>query len=124
MLICLVFVFVAGMCEGLMDTLQFHYERTSFKNDSFWNPLISWKNKYKDNDPVKGEKFLFSTTALVAFTDGWHFMKLLRNLLLFLFLPLIGFFSTSLLVFTISLVLSRVIYGLGFYLSYDVLYKK
>jgi len=46
-------VFVSGILNGTIETLSFHYE-TGFKprfkniNDQFWNPALSWKNKYKD----------------------------------------------------------------------------
>ena len=52
---------------------------------SWWNKTESWENKYKvplvaGKDwyyfglvkQVYKERFLFSTTILVAFTDGWH----------------------------------------------------
>lgn len=37
----------------------------------------SWKNKYKNNNPVYGEKFLGSTTVFVFLTDGWHLFQFL-----------------------------------------------
>jgi hypothetical protein len=115
-----ILVFAAGIAEGLMDFLQFHY-RPIFKNELFWNPELSWKNKYKDGDPMKGPKFLFSTTLFVALTDGWHTMKLLRNVLLFVSLPFIGFFSGTIVAFLIYGVCARIVYGLGFYISYEKL---
>ena len=48
-------VFVAGGFEGAMDGLQFHYD----KPNQFWNPDISWTNKYKNNDPFQGNKTYF-----------------------------------------------------------------
>jgi len=66
-------VFVAGGFEGAMDGLQFHYD----KPNQFWNPDISWKNKYKNNDPAQGKTF--RGKYLVFTTDGWHLMKFGRN---------------------------------------------
>jgi O-antigen ligase len=66
-----------------MDTLQFHFHSSifsCFKNKFFWDPKISWYNKYKNKDPLAGPRFPFSTTLFVGLTDGWHFFKLLRNL--------------------------------------------
>ena len=71
-----------GISEAVMDTLQFHFFKSKFSNfkkQLFWDPTISWKNKYKNGDPKQGPKFSFSTTLLVGLTDGWHFFKLLRN---------------------------------------------
>lgn len=70
-------VFVAGLFEGVMDGLQFHYD----KPNQFWNPDISWTNKYKNNDPAQGKTF--AGKYFVAATDGWHLMKFGRNATLF-----------------------------------------
>ena len=77
-ILSLVSLFLAGMCKGVMDTLQFHFSVSIFKNRKaqFWNPQESWRNKYKDGDPTKGPKFPGSTTIFVALTDGWHLFQL------------------------------------------------
>lgn len=72
-----VLVFTAGAAEGTMDHLQFHYDG----NDQFWQPDISWKNKYRNRDPQQG--MTFRGKYLVWTTDGWHMMKFTRNLTLF-----------------------------------------
>lgn len=66
-------VFAAGGFEGIMDHLQFHYDRP----DPFWNPDISWKNKYRGGDPANGRTF--AGKYAVWTTDGWHLMKAGRN---------------------------------------------
>lgn len=118
-----ILIFLSGMFEGYMDVLQFHWQK--FKNkhrksDSwFWSPALSWKNKYKDKDPVKGEKFLFSTTFLVSLTDGWHLMKLLKNYTLFgaiFFVPI----STHI---AIVVLLMYGVNRIGFNLVYKIIYK-
>lgn len=69
---------LAGACNGVMDALQFHYPTTGFSEDNrFWNPAVSWENKYRDGDPEKGPAFFLSTTMLVFLTDGWHLFKFL-----------------------------------------------
>lgn len=72
-----ILVFAAGCFEGVMDGLQFYYD----KPDQFWNPDISWKNKYKGGDPANGKTF--AGKYFVAATDGWHLMKFGRNATLF-----------------------------------------
>ena len=70
---------LAGIANGVMDTLQFHYSSSIFPPKSlFWNPAISWRNKYKNGDPKEGPRFPGSTTIFVALTDGWHLMKALN----------------------------------------------
>jgi len=54
---------LSGMFEAVMDKLQFHYDLSifkNFKNQLFWDPKISWKNKYEDGNPMKGERFFLS----------------------------------------------------------------
>lgn len=73
-------VFVSGMLDGTIETINYHYE-TGFKprfpkaNDQFWNPALSWKNKYKDGDPKLGPKFTGSTTIFACSTDGYHLLR-------------------------------------------------
>jgi len=70
------FVFVAGASKGFNETLMFHWKafRHSFPNANprWFNPNISWTNKYKDGNPDAGAKFPLSTSVLVAFTDQYH----------------------------------------------------
>ena len=72
-LVFLLFI-LAGAANGIMDTLQFHYGATGFSpTDQFWNPDISWKNKYADWDGEdKSPAFFLSTTVFSFLTDGWH----------------------------------------------------
>jgi hypothetical protein len=65
---------VSGACEGVMDYLQFNYTG----NSQFWQPRISWTNKYKNGIPPT-PAFFGSTTVFVATTDGWHMVKFFRN---------------------------------------------
>lgn len=73
-------VFVSGMLDGTIETISYHYE-TGFKprfpniNDKFWNPALSWKNKYKDGNPALGPKFMGSTTLFVSTTDAYHLLR-------------------------------------------------
>jgi hypothetical protein len=80
----LLFLYLAGMCEGFMDTISFHYKRFEVKhpkaNKFFWDASISWGNKYDENFKPK---FFLSTTVLVFLTDGWHLFKFLRNIFIF-----------------------------------------
>ncbi len=81
----LLLVFIAGMSKGVSDTLQFHYPKSVFatfaNQEQYWNPAISWKNKYKDYD--KGdtrEAFIFSRSLLVWYTDAWHLAQTIQTL--------------------------------------------
>jgi hypothetical protein len=123
----LLIIFISGFSEGLMDLLQFHYHSSiikNFKNNIFWDPSISWKNKYKNGDPNYGEKFLFSTTLFVSLTDGWHLFKLIKNISIFIGASAIGYLSKDLIMLISLIIISRAFYGLGFSISYYLLKNK
>jgi len=120
--------FVSGFAEGTMDVISFHYD--SFQkvhhnaNPQFWNPQLSWKNKWKNGDKVQGEKFLGSSTFLVWTTDAWHGLKAVNRL------TTIG----GSIVITIGekkkwwwyakeLAIGYAINRVGFYTSYNLIYK-
>jgi hypothetical protein len=79
---CLLLIFGAGALNGVMDTLQFRYGTSVFpkrqgetflgKDRYFWDPDVSWKNKYKDWPSDQRPAFPGATTWAVAFTDAWH----------------------------------------------------
>ena len=69
-------IFLAGASKGFNETLMFHWKefhRQFPKAPASWfNPSVSWKNKYKNNDSNAGPKFPLSTSVLVMFTDQYH----------------------------------------------------
>lgn len=71
------FIILAGICNAVMDTLFTRYNQSIFTsfNPFFWNPDISWVNKWRK--PPYEERFLFSSTILVFLTDAWHLFKAL-----------------------------------------------
>ncbi|MBX2927007.1 MAG: hypothetical protein KF852_04165 [Saprospiraceae bacterium] len=82
-------VFCAGICNGVMDTLQFHYTGSVFArmNENFWNPAKSWENKYKKGEDGKlvqplQPRYWGSTTYFSFTTDAWHLFKFLYQGLL------------------------------------------
>lgn len=83
LVIVMFLVFLGGALDGLGDTLQFHFDKSPFSDSvrfskQFWDPSVSWTNKYLNNDVALGSAFPFSTTALVFLTDGWHLLKFLK----------------------------------------------
>lgn len=73
--------FMAGASNGLLQTLLFHYDRFEARHPDarrqFWDPSVSWENKYKRNpdgtlkQPLE-PAFWLSRTALAWYTDGYH----------------------------------------------------
>ena len=77
------FTLISGYADGAADVMQFKYDRSVFAqhegNKSFWNPKVSWRNKYYNGNPEDGALFPLSTTLFVNLTDGWHLSKTIRN---------------------------------------------
>lgn len=121
----LLMIFISGFSEGIMDLLQFHFYSSKFKkyNNDFWNPLISWKNKWKDGNPLNGPKFTGSSSFFVFLTDGWHLFKMIRNILIFIGLLGLGFVIHNFYYLIFFFILSRLIYGAGFWMSYNYIFK-
>tara|TARA_Y100000114_G_scaffold91786_1_gene85246 strand:- start:241 stop:885 length:645 start_codon:yes stop_codon:yes gene_type:complete len=119
-------MFLAGAVNGVNQDLFFHYNEfeSTFPNANphFWDPNISWRNKYLNGDPLQGERFLGSSTIFAGFTDGYHSTILARNLFITTSICLSpqtrGWkpFLTKTLVYSLS-------YGLGFELVYSKLIK-
>lgn len=115
--IALILIIIAGLCNGMMDSIQFHWKKSIPAkrgwNEKFWNPKISWKNKYGDLDKLT-PKFFGSTTFFVFLTDGWHLMQFFLWLSIFiavvLFNPLLGLLLDFLTL--------RVLFWIGFKMTY------
>jgi len=81
--ISLLLIFLAGIFNACMDIIKIRWIWSIFynvKNEQWFNPSLSWRNKWKDGHPDKGEKFLGSSTIFVFVTDFWHFCKFLMLL--------------------------------------------
>ena len=119
----LIMISLSAISESIMDKIQFHYDKSIFStekyNQLFWNPIESWKNKWKDD--LKTEKFLGSSTIFVFTTDAWHLFKFFKNTFLFIGLPLLCLGGVNII---LSVIIARVLYGLTFTLYFDILLKK
>jgi|2_EtaG_2_1085320.scaffolds.fasta_scaffold02313_2 hypothetical protein len=118
----ILFFALAGLAEAIMDTVQFHYGKSIFSkfDPYFWDPSISWKNKYKDGKPEAGPRFQGSTTFFVGLTDGWHLAKLCRNLFLFIGIFFLAYTYCDLWSVVLHVILCRLIYGIGFTVFYKL----
>lgn len=67
---------ISGAAKGLNETLEFNWRGFDAvfpkANPQWYYPQFSFKNKYKDGDPAKGEKFPLSSSVLVMLTDQYH----------------------------------------------------
>lgn len=121
-IIAVILIVLASIFESTMDKINFHFEKSIFsdkKNQLFWNPSLSWKNKWKED--LKTEKFWGSSTIFVFTTDAWHLFKFLRNTSLFIGLPLLYFLPINII---LSILISRFLYGIFFTYFFDVKFVK
>lgn len=69
-------VVLAGAAKGFNETLTFHWKKFHYRfpdaNVQWFNPAISWRNKYKDGIAANGPKFTLSNSVLVMTTDQYH----------------------------------------------------
>jgi len=132
MIINLVLIFLliifGAIAKAIMDTLQFHYNNSIFKtmDEFFWNPKISWKNKYKNHNKEEGEKFFCSTTVFVFLTDGWHlFQSIFLNCIFLIPIVLINLLHPLSFWWLMIIFLTiRIAFGLFFELFYKEIFQK
>ena len=76
-------VFVGGAAKGFNETLQSNYrifEKTFPGNNRQWfDPRVSWRNKYAGGNPDNGPRFFLSTTVFVMFTDQYHLNNFIQR---------------------------------------------
>ena len=123
-MISLLLVALAAICNAVMDVISFHYKQSIFTkyNPQWWNPAISWKNKYIDWDnDVRMEKViyignLFSIKYPTFLTDAWHFFKSLMIVLLGF---AIVFYNP-----VVNIYVDIILVGLAWNLIFNVFYNK
>lgn len=132
MIFIIFLIIIAAISNSSMDTLQFHYSTSifkNFKNQNFFNPELSWKNKwYMDSKGnILGEKFLGSSTIFTFLTDAWHFFKFIMLTSIFLaivfYTPILKMNSVF-LELAANFILLRLIYGVVFEIIFSKILKK
>jgi hypothetical protein len=73
-----------------MDSLRHNFIMSFAHNwdRDFWDPEISWKNKYVDGDPANPRRKFLGIIIPAAFTDGWHLLKMFMLGFLFIAMSL------------------------------------
>jgi len=123
-------IVLSAVFKGFVDVLKFHYRDSffsRFKNEKFWNPKISWLNKYNEilwYERIKEPKFFGSTTFLIWLTDGYHLLQMIYLNLLFLAFGIA--FSTNFVLIVnkgITILLSTIVFSLLFKTVFEITYK-
>ena len=120
--------FFGGAFDGTAETLKFGYNRFDKvfpgANPQFWNPQISYLNKYKDADPNKGARYFGSTTFLAWSTDGYHAMRTARNACITTAIVSHRKKKKKWYKHVINGVAHLLAYQAGFHFTYSLIYKK
>lgn len=127
-LILIVLLFIAGLSNGLMDTLSYHFTKDNylyrFKSNWFGNPTDTWKNKYKNYPESLEPKYWGAKTFLSFTTDAWHFFKFIQlqsyKICIALIIPF-KITNISILDFVIFYIAITLIIGAGFHFTYTFL---
>lgn len=134
MFIIIIFTILIGFINALKDS-----SALGRFNTDWWNKNISWKMKWKidkttysDKMPLPNnkkpwyylgmhkpmyiERFPYSSTILVSFTDGWHLLQNIQFSLIFLGKSILLF--DSLLNIVISFIVMKTVFSITFELVY------
>ena len=120
--------FGGGMAWGLHEVIHYHYpkfqQRHPGADPNFWNPAVSWQNKWKNGDPLQGEAFPLSSTALAWTTDAKHILGIMSNgsIVIATCVVTIGE-KRKWWEYGIDMVASGLARSAGFYLTYNIIYK-
>jgi len=123
-----ILLIIAGVSKAIMDTINFHYYDSIFYggrfNRFFWNPSVSYLNKYKDfNGLNKIPRFFGSTTFLVWTTDAWHLFQMIKQITLTVGMLILGFYSKEWWDLTLFWVLGYIVYTSIFELFFSKIFK-
>lgn len=110
-MIILAVLTIGAISKATMDILRFHFKESIFSdlNVNWWNPRISWKNKYK-NGSITIPRFFGSTTFLVWITDAWHLFQMIMLNCFFLSIVLYSKEFTHFVDFLIYMIYFKVIF--------------
>ena len=120
-IISIVCLFLFGCSDGIGDHLQFHYKEGQFKNEQFWNPEKSWKNKYKNGDPEQGPAYFGSTTFLAWTRDAWHLFKTIKSTIIQFLIAFLLLWRKRWYWVLIGLFGAKLVVGAGFHLFYTLI---
>ncbi len=118
-MLSLIVLFVGMYWEAAMDKIAspHHYKISIWKSladyfdrkgmthlgNNFWDGEVAWRNKWKNRNPEEGERFWGSSHIFVTVCDGWHVVKMLWMIHIFLaivlYKPITPYFGLDMLLF-------------------------
>jgi len=125
-------IILAGISKAIMDKIQFHFDKSIFSDDKrfkelFWNPKISWRNKWSFNaqEHKLEERFLGSSTVFVWTTDAWHCFQFILYNLVFGVIGLRPEFTNNIVLnLLVSLIVFKSLFTATFELFFRYIFEK
>ena len=111
---------VSGIFKAVCDLSE---EGKLKGNPLFWHKNVAWRNKWKDGDKTKGEKFFGSSRWFVMFTDAWHLFGFVFRLCFALTYLCVGLLSNSSYYWLFSGIVVYIIFAASFHIfhTYKIL---
>lgn len=119
------------MAKGFRDLVSFHWGKSPMwmkKREMFWNPELSWRNKYKYrnlSDRLRSDirpELTFLGKYATGLTDGWHMLELILKICVIfgaITYGLLGiYFDTPIIRLTLDPLLLYLAFQGGFKLTY------
>ena len=119
-------IILSGAAYGLKETVTHHYPAFAARfpdaDPFWWNPDVSWQNKYEGRIPAQGPAFWGSTTVFVFVTDAYHFFGECDRLY-----SRIGFVLLTLCLYNSrrlwpAVLLGFLVWSAGFHLIYSLIF--
>lgn len=116
--------FVSGAANGTAELVKWH--PSAFQNvfpnanPNWFDPHISWRNKYRNGDPSQGPAYFGSTTFLVGTTDLYHGARTVSNTTMILAAVFSPRDCLKLKTILIKFLVYSAAYHAGFWLTYEL----
>ena len=127
-MILVLLVVIIAISQAIEDILQYKHHLSIFSNAgqySFWGK-DSWIRKYKYGNHALGPKFFGSTTFLIWLTDGWHMVKMIWMVTVFVAIVFLDAYTQTLVWYynLLEVVVLLLVYGSVFELFYRFILRK
>jgi len=120
--------YLAGTLNSTVEILRHDYDaflQVFPEADSgYWHPQTSSRNKWKDGDASKGEKFPLSSTLLAWSTDGYHLLRSGEKMIVCAAITFkIGGKKRNWKAYAADFICHSAAYSLGFTTTYSFIFK-